>query len=442
MKKDKPTLQELLYLRQLKKPPMFIYQILGYIWKLIFVKKYNVHFNYLVDINKYKGPYIVLSNHASRVDYLYTGVAFLPHRLNYVAGYNEFFRSHLAGVFRLLQVIPKKNFTPEVYSIKEFARIIRKGGKVILFPEGMSSISGSNQPSAIGTGKLIKHFGVPVLMTHIMGGYLTNTKYCLEDRPGRVDVTISQLFTPDDLKTMTDVEIQQKVDEVIHHDDYQYNKTARIAFDGHGRIAQNLHHLLYWCPKCHHEFTMKGEGNTLVCSHCGNGATINEYYDLIPLDKTCIIPSSQTEWFDMERKNAYHAILDEKFEISEHVKLGTLPKYEYLKDLKTSEITGEGTLRFNRSGLHYSGTKDGAPFSFDMATDLLPTYGMCTDVSFFTTYVNGEYYEFFPEHEVTGKWLHVTEEMHRLNGGKWKNFPNVTTYDDSESSSKETPKLL
>ena len=66
----------------------------------------------------------------------------LPQTFNFVAGYNEFFRSHLAFIFRLLQVIPKKNFTPDIYTIKEIARVIRKGGRVMLFPEGMSSIGG------------------------------------------------------------------------------------------------------------------------------------------------------------------------------------------------------------------------------------------------------------------------------------------------------------
>ncbi|MFA5742301.1 MAG: 1-acyl-sn-glycerol-3-phosphate acyltransferase, partial [Candidatus Izemoplasmatales bacterium] len=131
-----PTLQEELVQRKIKRPPALIYLFLAMIWKKLFIKKYRVHFDYKIDVKKIKKPFIVISNHASRVDYLYTGIAFLPHRLNYVAGYNEFFRSHLAGVFRLLQVIPKKNFTPEIYTIKEIARVLRAGGNVIVFPEG------------------------------------------------------------------------------------------------------------------------------------------------------------------------------------------------------------------------------------------------------------------------------------------------------------------
>ena len=200
MHKQRETLQSKLSNRKIKNPPAAIYILLGYLWKLLYMRRLNIHFDYRIDLKKYrKGPYFVVSNHSSRLDYIYTGVAFLPQRLTYVAGYNEFFRSHLAFIFRLLRIIPKRNFTPDVQTAREIAAIIKGGGKVIVFPEGMSSIGGSNQPSAIGSGNLLKHYKVPVLMTKIKGGYLTNTKYCLDERPGRVEVEIDLLFTPDKL---------------------------------------------------------------------------------------------------------------------------------------------------------------------------------------------------------------------------------------------------
>lgn len=429
MNKPKSTLQERLEQWQAKRPPRIVYWGLGYVWKLLFLKKYRVHTTDLVNVKRLKGPFLVISNHASRVDYLYTGAAFLPHRLSYVAGYNEFFRSHLAMVFRLLRVIPKKNFVPEIGAIRNIQRIIKQGGKVILFPEGMSSISGSNQPSAIGTGKLIKHLNVPVYMTHIEGGYLTNTKYCLDDRPGRVEVTISKLFDPMDLQALTEQDIQLAVDKAIHHDDYEWNQTARVAYEGNGQLAKNMHTLLYRCPKCHTEFQMKGIGNEIRCLQCGNGANLNAYYDLIPFDDSCVIPKTPVKWFDEERSIQREAITsDPNYSLSERVRIGVLPEYEYLKDLKTSEIVGEGILTISRLGLSFEGTKRGLPYAFTIPTEQLPTFGMCTDVSFFTTYVEGSYIEFYPGRESTGKWLHVAEELHRIQGGKWRAFPQESPF--------------
>ena len=55
--------------------------------------------------------------------------------MNFVAGYNEFFRAHLQGVFKILRVIPKKNFTADIYTIKEIKRVVKAGGNIMLFPE-------------------------------------------------------------------------------------------------------------------------------------------------------------------------------------------------------------------------------------------------------------------------------------------------------------------
>ena len=299
----------------------------------------------------------------------------------------------------------------------------------MLFPEGMSSIGGGNQPCAIGSGKLLKHFGVPVYIAKISGGYLTSTKYCLDERPGEVRVVIDKLFSPEQLKGMGADEIQCVLDAAIQNDDYEWNRTAKICYDGGGRIAHRMHTLLYRCPRCKQEFSMRGEGDTIRCLSCGNGARVNADYSLTPLDGTCVLPATPKKWFDEERRHVYREILDPAFQMIERVRLGVLPKFEPLKNLATSLIAGEGEIRLDHSGFTYTGTKDGAPFTFHLDTHLLPTYGMCTDVSRVYTFFEGTFYEFFPETECVGKLLLATEELHRLHGGEWKNFPWADTYE-------------
>lgn len=428
--KEKQTLQQKLAARKLKQPPALIYRILVIVLRLLFQKKLGITIKREVDLKEYKGPYIVVSNHASRLDYLYAVMAFYPHTLNFVAGYNEFFRSHLAFIFRLMQVIPKKNFVPDLYTIRETSRILKSGGRVVLFPEGMSSISGANQPCAIGSGKFLKHFGLPVLMMKIEGGYLTSTKYCLDERPGRVDVTISEFLSPEQIKSMSADDIQAKLDEELYHDDYEWNKREFVSFEAGGRVAHNLHTLLFWCPKCNKEFTMRGEGDTIRCSSCGNGAMMNDYYELIPFDDDCVIPETPSKWFDLQRRHIYLAVKDKAFQLKERVRLGVLPKYEYLKNQDTSVIVGEGELTLDHSGFSYSGTREGKPFSFHIEPKQLPTFGMCTDISRFYTFFENEFLEFFPESQSVEKWFLAAEEIHRLAGGQWRNFPHATIYAD------------
>ena len=304
----KKNLPEKLASRRIRRPAPVIYPILVQVMRLLYEKKLGMRFERRVDVKSIKGPFIVVGNHASRLDYLYMAFAMKGHRLNFVAGYNEFFRSHLKFILRFMNVIPKKNFTPDMYAMREMRRIIKKGGALAIFPEGMSSISGANQPVAIGSGTFIKLMGVPVYMTRISGGYLTSTKNCLDERPGRVDVVLDTLFTAEELKTITPAQIEDRLNSELYNDDYAWNKKARAEFDGKGRIAHDMHTLLFKCPRCGREFAMKGEGDTIRCLECGNGARVNGYYDLIPFDDKCVIPETPRAWFDWEREQVRQEI--------------------------------------------------------------------------------------------------------------------------------------
>ncbi len=417
---EKLTVADKIKARKIKRPG-FMYGLLGWVWKTFVYKKYNVSCNINCDIKKEKRPYIFISNHASRLDYIFTGVPLLPQKLNYVAGYNEFHRSHLAGVFKLLKVIPKKNFTPDAYAIKEITRVIKSGGRIVIFPEGMSSISGANQPVALGTGKFIKHFKLPVYYSVIKGGYLTSPKYNLNDRCGKIEVEINKMFEPEDLDNLSPEQIEDEINQKIYHDDYEWNLEKQYKFNIGDNGIEHLEDLLFWCPKCNKKHTMSTSGNTITCSACGNSATMDETYKLTPIENS-VIPRTQTAWFNMQRNVIREEVKKDGYSLSAFVKLGTLPKYEMLKNQRTSIITGEGLLTLDKTGLSFKGTNEGSPFEFFIDIKNLPTYGMCTDVSRFYTFVNGEFVEFYPEQNVVEEFFIATEELHRQNGGKWLDF--------------------
>lgn len=417
----KYTLSEKLHKRTIKKPGI-MYNILGNVWKHTVSKKYNIHYEFKTDFRKVQGPYIMISNHASRLDYMFTAIPLLPNRYNFVAGYNEFFRSHLAFIFRLMQVIPKKNFTSDIYTIRQIKNVIKENGNIIIFPEGMSSISGANQPVAIGTGKFIKHFKLPVYYSVIKGGYLTCPKYTLEERPGRVDVVFDQLFTIEEIEKLSPTEIENRMNEALYHDDYKWNKIHKYTYNTNNKAAEGLETLLYWCPKCHSEYTMTSTGNVMKCSSCGYGVEIDNTYQMTALNDGDFLFDTQTDWFNKEREIVREQIKDPNFELTAKVYLGILPETEYLKNQKTANIVGEGVLKLNHQGLRFDGVKSGEDFSFEIDIKNLPTYGMCTDVSRFYTFFNGEFYEFYPEENQVEKWFLSTEELHRLHNGKWQSF--------------------
>lgn len=421
--KNKKTIDEAICARQVKVPNRIVYNLLGRLWKALFFKRYGVKVTFNFDFRKEKGAYIFISNHTSRMDYIFNSLPLLPNTYNFVIGYNEFYRGHLATIFKILNTIPKKNFVADNYAVTEMNRILKSGGRLFLFPEGMNSISGANQPVATGTGKFIKHYKLPVYYSVIKGGYLTCPKYAEDERPGTVEVVYDRMFTSEELNELTPEQIEDIMNEKLYHDDFKWNKERGYTYKTNGKAAENLHDLLFWCPKCGSQFTMLGKGDKIVCSRCGNGAELDEAYNMHPLDETCVIPETQTEWFKLEREVIKKEIADENFSFSANVKLGTLPKYELIKDsAATSLIAGEGILTIDRSGLTYNGTRDGQPYTFHIESVNLPTYGMCTDMSRFYTFYKGEFVEFYPETRCVEKFFIATEELHRLTGGKWKDF--------------------
>ncbi|MBO8428184.1 MAG: 1-acyl-sn-glycerol-3-phosphate acyltransferase [Firmicutes bacterium] len=416
----KMTIEEKLHSKELKKPNLFIYNLLAYFWKFTVAKKYHIHYSFIDNPKKEKGPYILLSNHASRLDYMFVAIPLLPQRFNFVAGYNEFFRSHLKGIFGLLQEIPKKNFTPDVYPVIQMKKLVKKGGRICLFPEGMSSISGGSQPVALGSAKLLKFLNVPVYVSHIDGGYLTSPKYNIKERHGKVYVTYKKLFNIEDLAKYSVDEITDILNKEIHTDDYEFNLSKQITYKSK-EIAKNIHQLLYKCPKCGKEFISISDEESWMCPSCGNKFYLDNAYNIIPT-KDSVTFKTPKLWYDYERNEVKKEIANPDFYFEDEVDIGFLPKYKYLKHQATSNIEGKGILRIDHNGITFKGVRNDKDFEFKLTLKETPTYGMCTDASRFYTFVGGEFIEFYPRRNSVIKWFLVTEELHRLHGGLWQDY--------------------
>ena len=130
----------------------------------------------------------------------------------------------------------------------------------------MSSITGHNQPVACGTGRLLKHYHIPVYALKMKGAFLTNTKVCLDERYGETHATMSLLFSKDDVANLSVEEMDDIINEKFRRNEYAWNKENKIKWKTNGKICYRLEDFCYKCPKCGKEFTMKGEGNKIICS--------------------------------------------------------------------------------------------------------------------------------------------------------------------------------
>lgn len=409
-----------------KKPNPVINKVLGWVARMVYYRPCKVAITRNVNLEDYKDkPVIIVANHASRFDYAFVNFAMKGRPINFVAAENEFHRAKFKLVFKLGHVIPKRNFVPDTKTIRGISQILRKqeGGCIAIFPCGMSTASGAQQPSMLGTGKLLKHFGVHVLAVRIHGGYLVCPKFDTKERFGKVEVELDELFDPEQLDKLSAEEIQTKVDAALFCDDYEWNATQQNSYKRKdGKYAQNMEQILYKCPKCGTEMRMVGEGTEIKCNHCGNGATLDDKYNLVPFAGS-VIPANPRVWFDWQRREMRKTVLDPNFAMEEHVTLSLMPKYGYLHHNKVANAVGDGVLRLDKTGLTYTGTREGETWTVFIPSEQMPTICLPVDASFFYTYASGEFLMFTPDSPSSMRWSLAVEEVYRTNGGKWVNYP-------------------
>ena len=401
-------------------------KIIAMIYKTIMVnikgRKYKPHFNIIDDVNDCDGPCFVIFNHLSRLDHIYVCGATYPRVTNMMAANNEFYRKKFSLVFNLNKVIPKKNYCADMLAIKGVSKVIKAGGCVTLAPEGLASDYGGNKPIVPGTSKMFKHFKVPVYLCYLEGQYLQNTKVCLDERIGETYATMSLLFSKEDVERLSVEEMDDIINEKFRRNEYAWNAEKKIKWKTNGRICYRLEDFCYKCPKCGKEFTMKGEGDKIECSNCGNGATMDDYYQFHPYEGA-VIPKDPYEWVEQERMDIIKEIRENPdYYFEDECTIGNLDEYKLVGKNKTSFIVGEGKIRIDHQGMHYKGTRKGEPYEFTASYKELYTLITAIDTSFFNFYLKGEYFDVFPKHQTVGKICLLVEEMHRYHVNFYKNF--------------------
>ena len=422
----KKTTDQIVKEKKIKKPNAIVNAVLSQVAKALYYRQCKVELTRNVNLKDYRNkPVIVVSNHASRFDYAFVNYIMKRRRINFVAAENEFHRTKFKLVFDLGRVIPKKQFVSDLTTVKGISKVIKKekNGCVCLFPCGLSTVGGAQQPAMLGTGKLLKHFGVHVLAIRIHGAYLVCPKFDVKERYGKVTVELDELFNPEQLKELTAEEIERKVDEAIFTDDYEWNATRQHSYNRKdGKYAQNMEQVLYKCPKCGTELQMEGVGDVIRCKHCGNGARLDDKYNLTPFEGS-VIPKNPRVWFDWQRREMRKAVTEPNFSIDEHVTLSLMPTYGYVKNNLTAYPVGDGMLHLDKNGLTYKGTRNGEPWEVFIKRDILNTLVLEVDGSFFHTNASGEFLQFTPDAVSSTRWQLAVEEIYRVNGGKWQNFP-------------------
>lgn len=375
---------------------------------------------YRFDKKAMKGRQVlILSDHASTDSYIFTVLGYPFVRPNVVMGYQNILQK---GVFRILLkvgVIPKKLFIPDVSTVRSILRLKKQGASILLFPEGIQSMDGSTMPTNPAAMQLVKKLGLDVVLVKSFGGYLNRPRFDSSYRHGPLEISYELLFSKEDLEKMTEDELYGRYLERFLYNDFLENEKRGFAYRGKHENAYGLDRILFICPKCGREFTLKVEGDSVVCS-CGSRVSVDGTYALHPSDPA--FPYKRIdEWFRSQREAVRRIVAREGFSISYPAEYLTLD-YEVLGSDRCVKL-GEGTVTIDRERFLYEGTKNGSAVSIAVPIAGMPSAPFVSGTANEFFYGN-EYFRFVPKEDpkLSVKILLIIEELHNLSDPVWKKY--------------------
>ena len=288
-----------------------------------------------------KPPYILISTHASMLDFYMALMLTFPHRVYWISTVEEFIPRFF--IFRRIGVLAKRKFTNDPKAAMRYLEVLQKKKFLVIYPEERYSFMGETERFDKGLGKMAKMANVPVVLIREHGNYL----YCPQWSDHKVRKVypivdeVETIISRNDLEVMNADEIQAKIEENFVNSEEDWMRRKHILIKYNNR-AVGLERILYKCPHCGTEFEMSSETHFIKCNHCG--AT----YDYLE--------NGQLQRVDGENKFHYPSewYKWEKECVKEEVLKGT---YHFEDDVRVERLMGAGIGFVPQEG-HYHLTHD------------------------------------------------------------------------------------
>ena len=285
-----------------------------------------------INMEGFKRPYLLLSNHQYFVDFYLNAIATYPNPVNNIATIDGYYRRPF--IMEWLGCLCKRKFTTDISLVRSIKYCFEELKSVVsLYPEARYTPIGTTAILPDSLGKMIKMCGVPVAVLIHHGNYL-HTPFWDHDHARKVKLhsTLTGLLTAEDVKQLSADEINEKIREAFR--------------------AQGLHKVLYQCPHCLTESRMNSKGTEIFCEACGKRWEMDELGELHALEgdtEFTHIP----DWFEWERAQVRKQIREGNYHFEDEVDVYSLPEPWRFRDLGKAVLTHDMT-GFTLKG-HYNG---------------------------------------------------------------------------------------
>jgi hypothetical protein len=285
-------------------------------------------------------------------------------------------------------------FEPDALAVKNIIDLIKRGDSLLLFPEGRCTIDGTYAGIYKATGKKNKKLGVPVVNGGIQGSYIVWPYWRKRFKRGYIRLTITNLFTAEETKTLEIDEINSRIDDIFRRCDT--NPASREFYTFNKKdIAKDLEGILFLCPCCGSEFTLETKEDVIWCTMCENAAIMDRYAALSSAQEYKM-PESVQKWYRLQVAHVNKLLSEDMEPIEIPVKVEvSLPKSDGVKNEPEHQEYDYGILSLDKKGWYYEGDIFGKAVKEFFPIDTVPALPFDV-MDNFQIYAKGRFHKFTP----------------------------------------------
>ena len=361
-------------------------------------------------------PYIVISNHLTNWDPLLIAMSFKK-SMYYLASdyvYRVGFKSKLLRF--LFSPIARARSTVETSAVMTIFRRLREKCNICIFAEGNNSFDGETGEIQPSIGKLIKKAGVALVTYRFFGTYFSFPRWARFLHRGKSEGRLAQIYSPEQLATMTEEEIYEAIKKDIYVNAYDEQKKGPLAFCGKNP-AEYLETALYCCPKCRHFSTLKSKGDRLFCK-CGFRVRFNEYGYFEMPGKTEAPPFTTILDWSKWQKNELAALAEKMAAADRNAPIFAdhIQKLYHVKRARYNTFMAKGSLYLYNDRISFvKKNSEIIEFPLDTIMDLSVILKMA--VLFSTS--DGQLYEIHSNHPMSAtKYLEMIKMLKAMSNGE------------------------
>ena len=302
-----------------------------------------------IGMDDLKGPYMLLSNHMSFIDFELVALATHPRRVNNVVNIDGYYRR--PWLLEWIGAICTRKFTADFHLVKSIHRVLQRGDILCMYPEARYSPAGITSYLPDTLGALIKRNRVPVVVAIHHGNYLHAPFWNFRrKRKVPLHTTFTKIFDVEDCDRLSVEQINERLREAFIYDEYQYQKENGILITEPLR-AEGMHKILYQCPACGTEHQMASKGCEIFCTACGKRWRLGEDGTLSALNGETEF-SRVPDWFLWEREQVKGQIERSEYHFEDEVDVHSMPRCWRFEALGKAKLTHNAENGFVLEGYY------------------------------------------------------------------------------------------